>query len=225
MGSSRNHAVVACPGLSAEDAGRRAREARDQDLVRRVQAGDQAAFEGLLRLYEPHHRRRVRKFINGRSRRRADEPDAMNVAASALWDAALRFDSVQAGREVHCTFSSFEWRVVHAALCNLVRGWKRAEKHLDRSAAAADVLVNGAGGRHGRNPLREILARERRALVARALAELSEQEQVFARLWGCERLSERKLAARLGISLKRVRTRKKRLLALLCNRLAEFKEE
>ena len=224
MGSSSNHTVVACPGLSAEDIGRQAREMRDQELVRGVQAGDPAAFQELLRLYEPHHRQRVRKLINRRWCQPDDEPDALNVAALALWRAALRFNPVQAGREVHCTFSSYEWRLGHAALSNFVRGLRRAESHLDRSARAADALEYAAGGGHGRDPLREMLDGERRARLAQAVAELSEEQQEFARLWCLEGLSECKLSARLGISLKRVRTRKKHLRALLGKRMAEFGE-
>lgn len=202
MGSSRDHTVVACPGLSAADLGRQAQEARDQELVRGVQAGDPAAFVELLRLYEPYHRQRVRTLIHRRRCRPDDEPDALNMAASALWQAALRFDPVQAGQEVHCTFSSYEWRVGRAALSNFVRGLQRAESHLDHSARAADAVANAAGGDHGGDPLREVLDGERRARVARAVAALPEELQEFVRLWCLEGLSECKLSARLGMSLK-----------------------
>ncbi|MFZ5897436.1 MAG: RNA polymerase sigma factor [Myxococcota bacterium] len=96
---------------------------------------------------------------------------------------------------------------------DFLRSVRRAPKHDDLTTAAS-VSTSAP------DPAETTLLREQAQLLARALAELSEKDRMFVELFYAHGLPAEEVAARMGINIKTVYTKKHKLQARLQGLLA-----
>lgn len=156
-------------------------EVDGQDLLRRAQSGDLAAFEGLVRLHE----RRVFLTALRILGNHADAEDAAQDVFLRLHRSLRRMDP---GREP----APWIYRLTVNACRDLARARPPAGSPEEPSAPA------GAEEEIGR--------RERRALVGKALQSLPEKQRAALVLRDIEGLSTREVAQALGSSEATVRS-------------------
>lgn len=96
---------------------------------------------------------------------------------------------------------------------DFLRAVRRAPKH-DDLANAASLSTSGP------DPAETTLLREQAQLLARALAELSDKDRLFVELFYGDGLPAEEVAARMGINVKTVYTKKHKLQARLSSLLS-----
>lgn len=174
----------------------------DEDIVRRVQAGERHLFEVLMRRHNPRVYRVARAIAR-------DEDEAEDIMQEAYVRAFTQIDRFE-GR---AKFSTWLTRIaVHEAL-----GRRRSE----RPAVEADLE---AMTDRSQSPEESAASAQIVALLERAVAKLPEHFRVVFVLRAVQQLSVREVAECLEIGEETVKTRYFRARALLREALSEHAE-
>lgn len=178
---------VAPETTSSSDASRAAGELVDEELLRRIRRGDEAAFALLVNRHATRFHRIAWRVL-GRSE---DVEEILQEAFLRLW---TRPDLWQPGRGARFT-TWFHRVVVNLALDRLRSERRRGE--LDRvQAAAAEVVASAA------SPEQAGAEARRDARIAAAVATLPERQQAAIRLMFQEGMTGSEAAQTMGLKLK-----------------------
>lgn len=174
----------------------------DEDIVRRVKAGERHLFEVLMRRHNPRVYRVARSIA-------ADEAEAEDIMQEAYVRAFTHID----GFEGRAKFSTWLTRIT----LNEALGRRRSA----RPFAEADLE---AMKDRSDSPEESIASAQIVALLERAVAGLPEHFRVVFVLRAVEQLSVREVAEVLGIAEDTVKTRYFRARAALKDALSEHAE-
>lgn len=187
---------------------------RDEILVRRIRAGEAAAFETLFREYFVRLARFALTYV-----------DTTEAAEDVVQDVLLRIWQGREDWEIHGTVQSYLYAAVrHRAINHLRR--RRLSKAVDddASAAAADDGV-GWGGAFSAVASRTdapLDASDLEAAIERAIAELPERCRETFVLSRQHELSQAEIAAIMGTSIKTVQAQMYKARNWLRVRLADW---
>lgn len=181
-------------------------------LLRASQQGDRAALAELLQRYEPVVRAFVRRQMGPLLSAKESESDVLqSVCADLLAAPEIAFTDEPGFRDWLC-----------AAALNKLRHHGRDFRAKKRDAGREQALPSdgdvAAAGPAARSPSGELHARERRARIEQALAQLPEHYRDVVRLIRLEGHSYQEAAAATGRSEDSVRN----ILARALTRLAEL---
>ena len=172
----------------------------EEELVRRAQAGDRAAFDRLAGLYRPALR--ALAFL-----RTSDREAAQDLAQEAL---ARAWEALPTLREPGA-FLPWLKTIAGRACLNWHRQARPADLPLESAAETPD--------RHGLQPLPVLLARERGRTLRRALSELPDANRLALLMHVWEGASYQQIADFTGVAvttvegrISRARTQLRRLL-------------
>jgi len=184
------------------DARAKSRSADDEiALIGQVAGGDMPAFETLFRRYYP----RLRRFIEQKTQRPQLVDEVLNDTMLVVWRKA-------------CTYnlrSKLSTWIIGIAL-------RRSLKALERVDDAIEFDVDAAASPPDPGPEAQLLRRELRTELSRALMSLSPEHRAVIELTYYEGCSYREIAAIVGCPVDTVKTRmfhaRRRLKALLTER-------
>lgn len=188
----------------------------DDELVRRLQGGEDAAFEELVRLHGPRMLAVARRYLPG-------EADAEDALQDALVSVARSIGSFEGGSRL----STWLHRVVVNAALMRIRARSRRPEH-----AADEATLEAASGASGRSEAtcsttESASKAELRGLVREEIQRLSEAHRVVLVLRDMEGMDLDQIAAVLGVGLTTVKMRlhhgRRALRAALEPRLAPSK--
>lgn len=192
--------------------GKTVRAASERELVARAQAGDAAAFEELVRRHEGKVRRLAQYLCHGHAQ------DGEETAQNALLKAYLHLAAFR-GESQFCT-----WLARIAV--NECRMHLRTQRRAPRSQSLDNEL--GEEGNislelvHASDDPEEQCCREEfQAILQRALRAMGEKYRLAFVLSKIEGLTNKELAARLGVSVPTAKTRLLRARRRLQRNLAE----
>jgi RNA polymerase sigma-70 factor (ECF subfamily) len=169
---------------------------KEQDLVRRAQAGEEAAFEELIR----HHQQRVFGLVNGILRRRDDVEDVVQQVFLKVFISLKRFDQRSA-------FSTWLYKISVNECWDYLR--KRKVRPLTYEADLSEDQVSRLDGvASAENPPEDPgqLA-EARDLLKRMLDKLPEEDRQLLMLKEVEGFSVQELAEMLNLNVNTVKVR------------------
>jgi RNA polymerase sigma-70 factor (ECF subfamily) len=169
---------------------------KEQDLVRRAQAGEEAAFEELIR----HHQQRVFGLVNGILRRRDDVEDVVQQVFLKVFISLKRFDQRSA-------FSTWLYKISVNECWDYLR--KRKVRPLTYEADLSEDQVSRLDGvASAENPPEDPgqLA-EARDLLERMLDKLPEEDRQLLMLKEVEGFSVQELAEMLNLNVNTVKVR------------------
>lgn len=166
------------------------------DLIRRLKAGEEPAFEELVRLHGPRMLAVARRFLP----READAEDALQDAFLSVFRAIARFEGGS-------RLSTWLHRVtVNAALMRIRSRSRRPETVVDEPVLQRARDPKGAA--LTTQPASEEVSRaELRECVRAGLARLPEEMRAVVRLRDIEGMDLREIAHVLDIGLSTVKTR------------------
>jgi RNA polymerase sigma-70 factor (ECF subfamily) len=151
----------------------------ESELVRRVQAGDEAAFTTLVERYlDPGFAAAIAVLRNPH--------DAEDAVQNAFIRALERIDQLQPGSP----FGPWFYRVLRSTALNLRR--REVLRSHDEIPASASA---------GSNPARELERGITRRMVLEALSELPEMQRLAVSLYDLEGYSHQEIADILGIAV------------------------
>jgi RNA polymerase sigma-70 factor, ECF subfamily len=169
----------------------------DEDVVARIQAGDAALFEILMRRYNQRVYRAVRAVLGG-------DQDVEDVMQQAYLNAYAHLDQFE-GR---AQFSTWLTRIaVNEALA---RRGKRASRFGEQEDTMLELIESNAP-----DPEQQAVTAEMREVMQREVAALPERFRVVVMLRDVEGLNTAETAACLDISEDLVKTRLHRARAIL----------
>jgi len=180
----------------------------DEEVVRRVQAGETGLFEVVMRRYNQRLYRVARAILR-------DEAEAEDVTQQAYVNAYRHLDQFAA----RSLFSTWLTKIaVHEALARARRRDRFAEKEAvhDRDGDAAGGLKSA-----GPDPERQAFAGELRALIESAIEALPEGYRAVFVMREVEGMSTAESAECLGITEQTAKTRLHRARMLLRETLYE----
>jgi RNA polymerase sigma-70 factor (ECF subfamily) len=169
---------------------------KEQDLVRRAQAGEEAAFEELIR----HHQQRVFGLVHGILRRRDDVEDVVQQVFLKVFISLKRFDQRSA-------FSTWLYKISVNECWDYLR--KRKVRPLTYEADLSEDQVSRLDGvASAENPPEDPgqLA-EARDLLKRMLDKLPEEDRQLLMLKEVEGFSVQELAEMLNLNVNTVKVR------------------
>jgi RNA polymerase sigma-70 factor (ECF subfamily) len=187
------------------------KEKRDEELVRIAQAGDNLAFDELVRRYQDKVYRLAFKILR-------HEEDA----AETLQDAFLSAYRGLKNFKVESTFSTWLYRVATNAA--LMKYRKRRDGHvsLEQSQSHRDDAEPMAIPDWSAQPLEELLDSETRAVMQEGIQRLSEDLRTVFVLRDVEGLSNAEVAEVLELSVAAVKSRLHRARIQLRDRLSRY---
>lgn len=198
---------------SADERASTSRRAQDQVLVEAARAGDNRAYGQLVEAYQ----RRVYALAFGMLRHK---DDAWDVAQEAFVKAYKNLDKF----EGHSAFYTWLYRITYNVAMDHLRYHKRRET-VDMDQHEMEQHIEDDKGHDFTNPLESLDRKELRAVLARAMDELSEKHRAIIVLREIEGLSYEEMADVLKISKGTVMSRlfhaRKNLQKLLEPYLAE----
>jgi RNA polymerase sigma-70 factor (ECF subfamily) len=170
----------------------------ERELVRRLKAGDRAAFEEMVRLHGPRLLALTRRYLPNR----ADAEDSLQEAFLNVFRCISSF----AGDS---RFGTWLHRVtVNSALMRLRARRRRPETLVE------DAWVAAAGASPGGVPVStlvdEAARREAREVVHRYLERLGEEWRIVVRLRDIEGLEVHEISRVLGLGVSTVKSRLRR---------------
>jgi RNA polymerase sigma-70 factor (ECF subfamily) len=171
---------------------------REQDLIRRAQRGEIAAFDALMRAYETLAFRAAYLITR-------DEPDAADAAQEAFVRAYRALGSFKLGEP----FRPWLMRIVTNQALNRIQAIKRRTSMTERYAKAVDEATEVP------NAQRALETREQNELLMRAVGKLKPEEQALITLRYFLELPEVEVAQTLHIPQGTVKSRLHRTLAKL----------
>ncbi len=183
----------------------------DEDLVRLAQAGDNRAFDELVRRYREKVYRLSYKIL-----RHEDD------AAEALQDAFLSAYRGLKNFKVESTFSTWLYRI--ATNASLMKYRRRREGHISLEQSQS---TDGGGEPlqipdWSSQPLRELLNSETREVMEEGVARLPEELRTVFVLRDIEELSNAQVAEILNLSVAAVKSRLHRARIFLRDRLNRY---
>jgi hypothetical protein len=129
-------------------------------LVKKVEAGDDRAFEELARILAPARRALIHRVLRRWHVTNADFEDAEQVALTMTFPAAKDFGFAQAARD-RCSFPSYAWKLIGREVSKFARGEWRRKRPYEHSAKSAEALEKGGRNkRRGTDPVEEAARRE-----------------------------------------------------------------
>jgi RNA polymerase sigma-70 factor (ECF subfamily) len=161
----------------------------DADLVRRVKAGDMAAFEVLYRKYQ----RPIFSFVA----RMASPEDALDVTQEAFYLAMRGIGTFQPGRR----FSTWLFAIAKNRCYDLMR--RRGRMHTEEYDEAQRPHADSGAADPERSALRDELCRA----VDRCLHELSPEDRAVLVLRDYQQLSHEEMSEILGASIPSVKSK------------------
>lgn len=192
---------------AAADHGHASPDPAERDLVARIRAGDEAAFETLFTTH--YEGMCALAFMLVRSRDAAE--DVVSNVFRSLWKRRLEWEPTGPARTYLLTATRNE-------AANLLRRLRR-ERGLEERLAREDVAP--AFGAATASPGDVVEARELAEAVERAMADLPPRcRDVFLLRWR-EGLKHREIAQRMGIAVKTVEMHMTRALRAIRDRLHE----
>jgi RNA polymerase sigma-70 factor, ECF subfamily len=169
---------------------------KEQDLVRRAQSGEEAAFEELIR----HHQQRVFGLVNGILRRRDDVEDVVQQVFLKVFVSLKRFDQRSA-------FSTWLYKISVNECWDYLR--KRKVRPLTYEADLSEDQVSRLDGvASAANPPEDHSQRaEARDLLERMLEKLPDEDRQLLMLKEVEGFSVQELAEMLNLNVNTVKVR------------------
>jgi RNA polymerase sigma-70 factor (ECF subfamily) len=172
----------------------------EDDLIRRIRAGDESAFKALFERYEDRLRARIRRWLPGRIRRRVSVVAVMQEAYVVACRRIAEFE--QRDEE---SFGHWLTRIAELKAREAVRDHERDRRSARREATrgARVDTVNLSDGRQ--SPSQFAIAAEGRRRVDAALREIPDDYREILQLVFREQLSLREAADRMGRSYEAVK--------------------
>jgi RNA polymerase sigma-70 factor, ECF subfamily len=170
---SNNPALLAGPALAPAVSAPppREQEADSSVLIREAQRGDAAAFEELVRIYD-RAVLRLALHITG------SEQDAQDIYQEVFLRA---YQSLPRFR-FECSFYTWLYRITSNLCLDYLRKRQRSQKHISVMISAEgeerDALDLVPDRTPAHNPERELMSRELRSRIGRALGSLSPRERI-----------------------------------------------
>lgn len=188
--------------------------ALDLELVRRVQGGDKAAFDLLVRKYQHRIAHLVSRYVR-------DASEAEEVAQEAFLKAYRGLANFRG----ESAFYTWLYRIaVNTAKNWLVAGGRRVpDQGID--AIEAEQYESGALLRDGATPEHEMLSREIETEIYRAIEALPRELREAVTLREMEGLSYEEIAAVMGCPVGTVRSRIFRAREAIDRRIAPLLDE
>jgi RNA polymerase sigma-70 factor (ECF subfamily) len=166
----------------------------DEELVRRVKAGDEAATRELFERHAAELRSRVRRRLPRRVRPKVSESDVIQEAFLAAFLKLGDFEDRGDG-----SFKGWLGTILERKILDEVRDLVRtAKRDVRREVAAGSSVVRIAGAAPQASPSAAAIEDEERAAVRAEMASMSGSHREVLRLVHEERLSIEDAAARLG---------------------------
>jgi RNA polymerase sigma-70 factor (ECF subfamily) len=168
----------------------------DQELVKRVQAGDKSAFDVLVRKYQHKIVKLISRYVH-------DPNEALDVAQEAFLKAyrglaKFRGDSA---------FYTWLYRIaINTAKNHLVAQSRRSAEH-EVDAQDAEQYESGGALREGDTPERLLLTDEIERTVFRAIEQLPDDLRTAITLRELEGMSYEEIAQAMGCPIGTVRSR------------------
>lgn len=182
----------------------------DHQLAAAAAGGDQCAFATLAQRY--------RRYIYAIAWRIVmDEDEALDIAQEVLLKLARRIGQWRGDGSFKAWLGAMTSRT---ALDQLRRSGRR-ETPVDPTAWVESAELEVVAGGRVRSPVEVAEAAERRALVARSMAALTEQQRAILVLRLEEELKPTEIAERLALKPAQVRSQLSRAVARLKEELAE----
>ena len=175
----------------------------DLELMRGIEARDPRAMEALFDRYGP----RVLAVCLRVAQNRSDAEDALETVFFELWQRPDRFDASRGSPRAYLEV------LARSRSLDLVRARLRAEMR-EQTAQDRDA------GREVSLPLRDVLDRERRQTVRRAIDHLSASQREVIELAFFQDMTHAEVAASLDLPLGTVKSRMRAGLLLLRRVLA-----
>jgi len=169
---------------------------KEQELVRRAQAGEEAAFEELIR----RHQQRVFGLVNGILRRRDDVEDVVQQVFLKVFVSLKRFDQRSA-------FSTWLYKISVNECWDYLR--KRKVRPLTYEADLSEDQVSRLDGvaSADKPPEDPSQRAEARDLLERMLDKLPEEDRQLLMLKEVEGFSVQELAEMLNLNVNTVKVR------------------
>ena len=192
-----------------------ASEPSDEDLVRRVRSGDEAAARCLFERHLPALRARARSRLPTALRGKVAESDVIQEAYLAAFLAIGDFEDRGDG-----SFAAWVRRILERRIANEVRDGVAAAKRDARREVRIPTGTHGAGAaRDQPSPSEELMAEEDAARVRAARQSLSDDHRTVIALVHDEGLTLGAAGARMGRSADAARKLYSRAVAELAARL------
>jgi RNA polymerase sigma-70 factor (ECF subfamily) len=192
-----------------------AREPTDEDLVRRIRAGDDAAARLLFERHLPALRARARARLPSSLRGKVAESDVIQDAYLAAFLAIGDFQDRGDG-----SFAAWVRRILERRIANEVRDGVATAKRDARREIRIPTGTHGAGAAHDQlSPSEEAIADEEAARVRAARESLSEDHRAVIALVHDEGLTLVAAGERMGRSADAARKLYARAVAELAERL------
>ena len=168
----------------------------DQELVERVQSGEKAAFDILVRKYEHKLANVIGRYIH-------DQSEVLDVAQDAFIKAYRALPNFRGDS----AFYAWLYRIaINTAKNHLVAASRRPPKN-DVDAQEAEQFVAGSGLKEYATPERLALRSELAGTIQKAIEELPEELRVAIVLRELEGLSYDEIASAMECPIGTVRSR------------------
>jgi RNA polymerase sigma-70 factor (ECF subfamily) len=195
----------------------------EEELLDRVEKGDDLAVDKLLNMHRIRLKRMVRLRMDRRLTRRVDPSD---VVQEALTDAAKKLREYARVRPlpVYPWLRQLAWERLIRAHRTHIRAQRRSVNREEEGPAlsnASMLLLAQRFIESGTGASEQLARRERRQYVQGLLASLTSQEQELALLRYVEQLSTAEIAAVLETTTAAVKMRQLRLLRKLRSLLGD----
>jgi len=171
-------------------------QALDLELVRRVQAGDSAAFDLLVRKYQHRIVALIGRYIH-------DWSECQDVAQDTFMRAYRAMGNFRGDAQ----FYTWLHRIAVNTAKNHLVASNRRPPGADIDAADAEQFDNGARLRDTDTPERELMRQQLESTVMKAVAALPEELRSALTLREVEGLSYEEIAARMDCPIGTVRSR------------------
>ncbi|WP_341318204.1 RNA polymerase sigma factor [Paraburkholderia sp. IMGN_8] len=181
----------------------------EQAIVRRIAAGDQSAFELLMR----RHNRRLYRLARATLRNDAEAEDALQEAYLSAYRSIGQFRG-------ECALFTWLSRLVLNECLGRLRRYARRQNVIPIVNMDTDVNVDAMAAPDAGPPEAEVARAEMRALLERKLDELPDAFRTVFVLRSVEEMSVEETATCLGIPEATVRSRHFRARSLLRESLA-----
>jgi len=168
----------------------------DHDLVRRVQRGDAAAFDLLVRKYQHRVAALIGRYIHDWG----DVPDVAQETFIRAWRALDGFRG-------EAQFSTWLYRIAVNTAKNYLVARRRRPPREDIDVADAELFDPGTHLRESDTPERQMMRQQLEQTVLRAVQSLPEELRQAITLREIDGLSYAAIAARMGCPLGTVRSR------------------
>ncbi|MFN8178186.1 MAG: sigma-70 family RNA polymerase sigma factor [bacterium] len=184
----------------------------DVELVRRAKAGEEEAFSELVERHQARVYQHAERLLGNRQ-------DAEEV----LQDTFLQAYRNLAGFEERSRFSTWIYRIAtNEALMRLRRASRRREVLLEEAPSGEVERASDEVREFARSALDDVMDREVREILKKALVELPDEYRVVFVLRDVEGFSNAEVADILGLSVPAVKSRLHRSRIWLRDRLARI---